>query len=549
MDHNLSAGFLGNHSHGSLLFGSNNDDVLQGTRRNNTILGFDRSDIIFGRAGSDVILGGSGNDLLQGNRGRDFIFGEEGNDTLQGGAGNDFLDGGAGNDILQGGRGRDILFGGEGIDTLTGGKGADAFLFAGNVFANGTPALNAATGIKVLNTPDVITDFNIREDQFLLNGRDLGINKLKFEKGTSSQLSGDANALVLLDPFPNAAAAAKAIANNNAITADEGVFVYFNQTLGINRLVYSSNLKDGGDISVLANLTNQAGEKGINQLNQFTSKDFALTEDRSFTRGLGKDLVLGSNGNDTLSGSRRADKILGFAGDDVISGRGGNDVIFGGQGNDTLFGNAGKDKLFGEAGNDKLDGGAGNDFLDGGAGNDLLLGGAGNDTLFGGAGVDTLTGGRGADHFVYSGNVFANGTPALAGTTGIKVLNQPDIITDFEVKRDQFDLNGKDLGLKNLIFAKGDVSKLSGNGNVLVLEGGFANAAAAAKAIANNDAITSREGVFVYFNQTLGISRLVYSNDLSNGGDISVLANLTNQAGNFGKANLANFSAKNFNII
>ncbi len=548
MVHKLSTNFSTDHGHGILL-GSDGNDDLQGTRRRDTILGFGGDDRIFGRRSSDVILGGPGNDFLQGNGGRDFLFGQEGNDTLQGGRGRDFLDGGAGNDVLNGGRGRDVLFGGAGVDTLTGGPGADEFLFAGNVFANGTPTLNAATGIKVLNTPDVITDFNIRNDQFLLNGRDLGINKLTFQKGATSELSGNANALVLLNPFANAAAAAKAIADNNAITADAGVFVYFNSTLGISRLVYSTDLSDGGDISVLANLTNQAGATGIKQLNQFTQQDFALTEDKSGARSLGQDVVLGSDGNDTLRGSRHGDKILGFAGDDVIFGRGGNDVIFGGQGNDSLFGNAGKDILFGEAGDDKLDGGRGNDFLDGGVGNDVLMGGAGRDTLLGGAGIDTLTGGAGADQFVYSGDVFANGTPAPAGTTGINILNRPDIITDFEVSRDQFGLNGKDLGIKDLIFQTGDVSKITGNSNAIVLQGGFANAAAAAKAIADNNAITADEGVFVYFNQTLGISRLVYSKDLSDGGDISVLANLTNQAGDLGKANLAHFSANNFHLI
>ncbi|WP_421659022.1 calcium-binding protein [Leptothermofonsia sp. ETS-13] len=519
MAQKLSAGFslarpFGNH----FLLGNNGNNELNGTSRSDTILGFAGNDRIFGRRSSDVILGGQNNDLLFGNTGHDFLFGEEGAEILKGGNGRDFLDGGSGNDVLDGGRGNDLLIGGIGIDTLTGGPGADGFVFSGDVFANGIANLNAATGIEVLNTPDVVTDFAIGIDRFILNGDDLGINELIFQKGIAAEIASNANVLVLLNPFANAAAAAKAIADNNAITADAGVFVYFNSTLGINRLVYSTDLGDGGAISVLANLTNQAGNDGISQLNQFRARDFALIEDVPVDRRLAPSILLGSNGNDHLRGTGRSETILGLAGEDVIFGRGGSDVILGGQNNDSLFGNAGHDFLFGEEGADQLDGGLGRDFLDGGAGNDTLNGGRGNDILNGGEGIDTLTGGRGADQFIYSGNVFANGTPAPAGTTGINVLNRPDIITDFEVTRDRFGFNASDLGIEDIVFQTGEISNITGNGNVIILQDAFANAAAAAKAIADNNAITADAGVFVYFNSTLGINRLVYSKDLGDGG-------------------------------
>jgi serralysin len=107
-----------------------------------------------------------------------------------------------------------------------------------------------------------------------LNAQDLGINAINFQKGTSSSLT-NGNVLVLTDGFANAAAAAKAIRDNNAITADQGVFSYFNTTLGISRLVYSKDLGDGGDISVLANLGDaQTGVVG-NQ-NNFSSNSFNL---------------------------------------------------------------------------------------------------------------------------------------------------------------------------------------------------------------------------------------------------------------------------------
>jgi Ca2+-binding RTX toxin-like protein len=184
------------------------------------------------------------------------------------------LNGDAGDDVLIGGSGSDVITGGDGVDTLTGGAGSDQFIYSGNVFANGAVTFNAATGINVLNRPDVIKDFDIASDRFGLDAQDLGINAINFQKGTSSSL-GNGNVLVLTDGFANAAAAAKAIKDNNAITADQGVFSYFNTTLGISRLVYSKDLGDGGDISVLANLgDNQTGVIG-NQ-NNFSSNSFNL---------------------------------------------------------------------------------------------------------------------------------------------------------------------------------------------------------------------------------------------------------------------------------
>lgn len=261
-----------------ILIGDAGNNSLDGENGNDAILGNAGDDRLSGGQGNDILLGGQNNDQLFGGQGNDFVFGEEGNDQLQGGQGRDFLDGGAGNDILLGSDGRDTLVGGAGgMDMLTGGSGADAFVFAGDVFAGATPIVAGTTGIQFVNQPDIITDYAIGQDQFVLNAKDLNINSLTFQKGVSTQIAADGNSIVLLDPLVNAATAARAIANNPAITAKEGVFVYFNTTLGINRLVYSQDLANGGNISILANLTNQAGATGIANLNNFTASDFSLT--------------------------------------------------------------------------------------------------------------------------------------------------------------------------------------------------------------------------------------------------------------------------------
>ncbi|NJL39276.1 MAG: calcium-binding protein [Leptolyngbyaceae cyanobacterium SM1_4_3] len=260
-----------------ILIGNAGSNVLNGEAGNDTILGDSGDDRILGGRGNDILLGGQNNDQLFGGQGNDFLLGEEGNDQLQGDQGRDFLDGGTGNDILLGGDGRDVLVGGAGgMDTLTGGSGADSFVFSGDVFAGATPIPAGTTGIQVVNQPDVVTDYTIGRDQFVFNGRDLNITNLTFQKGITAQIAADGNFIVQLDPFVNAATAARAIADNPAITAKEGAFIYFNTTLGINRLVYSQDLANGGNISILANLTNQAGDAGIARLNSFTASDFSL---------------------------------------------------------------------------------------------------------------------------------------------------------------------------------------------------------------------------------------------------------------------------------
>lgn len=276
------------------------------------------------------------------------------------------------------------------------------------------------------------------------------------------------------------------------------------------------------------------------------SRDAKPVKKRRF-QGTVKDDVYIAVGNSVASGKRGKDVLVGKSGNDRLSGDAGNDLMFGGDGIDVLSGGNNEDILFGQASNDQMDGGNGSDIIDGGIGNDMLIGGSGNDQLVGGDGIDTLTGGIDRDQFVFS-NVFANGTPALAGQTGIKALNQPDIITDYTIGEDQFVLDKATMGIDNLVLQKGNAAQIAGDGNVIVLLDSFAAAGGAARAIANNNNIQADEGIFVYFNSTLGLTRAVYSKDLGDGGNISVLANLDNQRGATGLANLGNFSAADFSL-
>lgn len=269
---------------------------------------------------------------------------------------------------------------------------------------------------------------------------------------------------------------------------------------------------------------------------------------RRFQGSRKADVFTGDERNNIANGKRGNDILIGNGGNENFLGGNGNDLLFGGLGADSLAGGNNQDILFGGLDNDLLDGGNGNDILDAGLGTDALTGGNGNDMLVGGDGVDTLTGGIGVDQFVYNGDVFANGPVAPAGQTGINALNQPDVITDYTIGQDQFAFDKVDLGMNSIVFQKGQAAQIAGDGNVIVLTDAFAAAGAAARAIANNENIQAREGIFAYFNSTLGITRLVHSKDLANGGDISVLANLDNQRGDAGLANIANFTAADFTL-
>jgi serralysin len=273
---NQVSNVIGNKTFDDKWNGTNKQDVFNGSKANDNPFGGNGDDILTTGAGIDVILAGGGNDFVISGAGNDVVFGDKGLDTIFGQAGDDVLIGGGDADLINGGDGRDTITGGEGADALTGGTASDSFLynidsFTGAVF---TPAAN---GINQSNlAPDAVTDFTIAEDRFVLLGSDLNLSNANFQVGASGAISGNSDIIVLTDPFANAAAAAKAIANNDKITADAGVFVYFNTNLGFSRLVHSADLGDGGNISVLANMTNQTGQNGINALGTFTANNFTV---------------------------------------------------------------------------------------------------------------------------------------------------------------------------------------------------------------------------------------------------------------------------------
>jgi Ca2+-binding RTX toxin-like protein len=94
----------------------------------------------------------------------DDVIGTNGNDSITGDVQNNVLKGGKGQDSISGGDGDDLISGGADKDILTGGIGNDLFDY--------TTLTDSRIGISWFNVNlskvDVITDFKIGEDQFLV---------------------------------------------------------------------------------------------------------------------------------------------------------------------------------------------------------------------------------------------------------------------------------------------------------------------------------------------------------------------------------------------
>lgn len=530
------------------IIGDNNNNQLFGTREDDRILGLGGDDFINGRNGDDIIIAGAGDDRAQGRRGDDTIRGQAGNDNLRGGGGNDRLRGGDDNDILGGGSGDDILIGDAGDDIMRGGGGDDRMIWNPG---DGDDIMRGGSG----------------DDTAVANGGSAGEIFTLLQNGRRAIFDR-------VDPFPfNLNIGGTETVELNAGGGDDSFTVGDLSNTDVVRVVFNGG--DGNDTLDASETTTQVSANGG-------------AGDDTLIGGDADDLLQGGDGNDVIDGDRGDDIMLGGAGDDrmIWNPGGGSDAMVGGDGTDTAAVNGGsRDEQFtlrqennlaifdrvnpgpftltitesevmelnGNDGNDSFEvsdvsntdlrlvifnGGLGNDVLnaaaagveinaDGGDGDDTLIGGSSDDTLTGGAGVDDLTGGLGRDRFVYGSNAL--------GTT--------DRISDYEITNDQYVFNGDELGIDALVFQNALPDDLAGNSNIIILQQGFANAGAAAQAIADNDQVVSQEGAFVYFNETFGIGRLVHSQNLSEGGEFNVLANMENITD---VADLANFTADNF---
>ena len=131
-----------------------------------------------------------------------------------------------------------------------------------------------------------LPSFDFSQDRFVFDNAGFLLGgSLAFFSGPAAGLPGSGfNVIVVQDtdndgnpatPF-NAGSAANLIAD--ALDTDgAGLFVYHNSTLGVNRLVYASNLNSrNGDLAILARITSPTGVDAIAELPAFGAGNFAI---------------------------------------------------------------------------------------------------------------------------------------------------------------------------------------------------------------------------------------------------------------------------------
>lgn len=247
--------------------------------------------------------------------------------ALTGTAGNDVLVGTGIVEELFGLEGNDRIEAAGGSDTITTGSGSDTLVYAGDPFDGGNVS---APGRQVIGNEDFVTDFAFASDVYQFNARDFGITGDVVFASLDANAAGatipvGANVIVLLnsDNDNNAATAFNAGTAANQIAAlvttdGPGFFVYWNSTLGVTRLVYSTNLNDpAADLKIISRHTDLNGAAAIAALDDFVAANFRL----------GGETLTGTTGNDTLTGFGGADTIRGLAGGDTIITNGGPDRV------------------------------------------------------------------------------------------------------------------------------------------------------------------------------------------------------------------------------
>ena len=161
--------------------------------------------------------------------------------------------------------------------------GAALFLFNADPFA-GTTALETP-GRQVVGNELFIPDFNFATDLFAFDAAAFGIESLSFLNSLAADLpAAGVNVVVVRDtdndndPLTafNAGSAAGLIAAQ-INTPTPGFFIYHNSGLGLNRLVFSTDLSETtSDLKVVARLTNPIGSDAIALMPSISAANFQV---------------------------------------------------------------------------------------------------------------------------------------------------------------------------------------------------------------------------------------------------------------------------------
>jgi hypothetical protein len=135
-------------------------------------------------------------------------------------------------------------------------------IFDDDPFA-GTNASNP--GRQIVNGPGEEFTFNIGSDVLMFDLSVFGLTQLSFANGLSTNLpTTGINFIVLNNGGPLAAGTAANAIADQVTESGPGFFIYFNSTLNLPRLVYSTDLNSTtSDLSILARFTNLGGTEGF----------------------------------------------------------------------------------------------------------------------------------------------------------------------------------------------------------------------------------------------------------------------------------------------
>jgi PEP-CTERM motif len=161
---------------------------------------------------------------------------------------------------------------------------ASTFTFNTDPFA-GTNVLNTP-GRQIVGGEDFIS-FSPATDVFALDSTVFGVQgPVRFENTVAGRLPDNGLNVVVLESTdddnnpqtPFGAGQAATLIANQITTPGAGFFVYFNQSLDLPRLVFSTDLSDSNaDLKILARMINLNGLNGLNAMSTFTADNFDIT--------------------------------------------------------------------------------------------------------------------------------------------------------------------------------------------------------------------------------------------------------------------------------
>lgn len=161
---------------------------------------------------------------------------------------------------------------------------ATTFNFNSDPFA-GTIVLTTP-GRQIVGSEDFLS-FSAATDVFSLDAKVFGVgNNVNFVNATADNIPSDGVNVVVLETFDNDNNSMTPFGAGNAAdliadavkTPGPGFFIYFNQSLNLPRLVYSTDLSSNtSDLKILARMLNLTGQDGRNELPNFSARNFELT--------------------------------------------------------------------------------------------------------------------------------------------------------------------------------------------------------------------------------------------------------------------------------